>query len=491
MAKMNHIKAVVAGMAALFCQTGLYAQFAPFAYTYGGSGNDMGYDLVETADSGYVCAGQSGSYTFGSSDAYLFKTDINGQLVWRRNYGGFHTDGARAVTRGHGGGFLLAGYTNSFGNGGYDYYVIRTDETGDTLWTRTYGGADWDFAYSVCATADGNYLVAGETFSQGQGGSDIWVLKINDNGDTLHTYLWGAAGNQTCRKVREYAPGRAVVAGNGAFPFSDGQDAVLLGIDHVAQNYLFQTVVPYVGDQEITAVDRSVTGGFATFGIHTETGHSKDLFIQYYQADGTLLQNIELPSANEAFDVEIHAGINYGNQGYYVAGSSRTVGGGDYEALFFQLHPDPYVILGRVITAPRYNGLWSILRAVDKGIVMGGISEGFGPGPSGALVWKLDSLCTAGPYPVPLLGVEALETLPGFSVYPNPFTESFLLSVPESVQLSEICIRDMGGRIIYRQRVQGTGQVTVSPGMVAQGIYTAECVLASGKRYYTKLVKAP
>lgn len=469
----------------------LRAQFTPFAYTYGGTGSEAGYSVAEAPDGGYVCAGQTGSFSFGSGDMYFFKTTVNGQLVWQTHYGGAGIEGARAVTRGHGGGFLVAGYTNSFGNGGYDYYLVRTDEQGDTVWTRTYGGTDWDFAYSVCQTSDGGYLVAGETYSFGAGGSDVWVLKLDDNGDTTRTFLWGNTGNQTCRAVKEYQPGRAAVAGHGNFPLSDGQDAFLLGIDHAAGTYLFQTIVPYAGDQQLTALDRSTSGGFVTFGIHIEPGHSKDLFVQFYQLNGSSQLNVEIAGGNEQYDLELHGGINFDNQGYYVAGSSRALGGNDYEALFFRLSTDPYVTLGRVITAPRYNALHSILRSADRGIVMAGTAEGFGPGPSGAFIWKLDSLCQTGPYPVPMLSVDKVETA-GFGIYPNPFAGELQLSVPESAQLSHLLIYDMNGRLVHRENLNGiSGHATLYLGNLQNGMYAAELVAGSGKRYYTKLVKTP
>lgn len=467
------------------------AQYTPFAYTYGGLDTETGYGIVEAPDSGYVCTGQSGSFSFGSSDVYLFKTDKNGQLLWQTHIGGWGVDGGRAVVRGHGGGYLIAGYTNSWGNGGYDYFVVRTDSLGDTLWTRTYGGSDWDFAYSACPTADGGYLIAGETYSLGNGGADIWVLKIDDNGDTVRTFLWGDTGNQTCAQIKEYQPGKAVVVGNGQFPLSDGHDAVLLGIDHQTGNYDFETIVPYPGDQEMTSVDMSVAGGFVTFGIHVEEGHSKDLLVQTYTLAGSHLQNAEIAGNNEQYDLEIHTGFRRGNR-YYVSGSSLAIGSIDYEALFFELDPFPYVSFGRVITAPRYNALQHMIRASDNGIVMVGIAEGFGPGPSGALVWKLDSAMQTGPYPVPMMGVEDVQEVVGFTVYPNPFVESLYLSIPESMHLSEVRIWDLNGRLVHRTGLQGVqGNTQVFAGQLPQGMYTAEFVSDSGKRYYAKLVKTP
>ena len=476
----------------IFCQVSLSAQFIPFAFTYGGGGTDMGYDIIEAPDSGYVCVGQSGSfgYTFGSSDVYVFKTNINGQLLWRRNYGGLNAEGARTITKGHGGGYLIAGYTNSYGNGGYDYWILRIDEQGDTLWSKTYGGSDWDFAYSACTTADGNYLVAGETFSFGAGGSDIWVLKINDSGDTLSSFLWGEGGDQTCREIKEYAPGKAVIAASGVIMPNTDKDAILLGIDHIAHSYVFETNVPYVGDQELTSVDVSHTGGFITFGIHIEEGHTNDLLVQYYTNTGAHSQTTEIAGSNEQYNLGIYSGIknNHINK-YYVAGYSLEVGSSNYEALFFELDPLPYVTMGRVITAPRYNGVQSIMQASDGGIVMAGISEGFGPGTSAALIWKLDSLGQAGGNPLPLLAVEEVEQVAGLSLYPNPFVQQFVLSIPESIKVADFKIWDLQGKLVYQKNITTAGNVVIQPMSLSSGLYSAEITLSSGKRYYSKIIK--
>src|SRR5206468_2609251 len=117
-------------------------------------------------------AGSTSSFGNGSSDVLLIKTDSLGKAQFMKTYGGDNIDKAYSVQQLPDSGFYIAGYTNSYGTGGYDGYLIRTDKNGDTLWTRTYGGTDWDFFAYSRLTAKGSIVMAGNTYSYGNGSSD-------------------------------------------------------------------------------------------------------------------------------------------------------------------------------------------------------------------------------------------------------------------------------------------------------------------------------
>ena len=128
--------------------------------TYGGTDIDRGWSVQQTTDGGYVIAGYE-----GYEDVYLIKTNASGDSLWTRTYGGTSLDLGFAVQQTSDGGYIIAGYTASFGAGTRDVYLIKTDASGDTLWTRTYGGAHDDEGQSVQQTDDGGYIIAGYTFS--------------------------------------------------------------------------------------------------------------------------------------------------------------------------------------------------------------------------------------------------------------------------------------------------------------------------------------
>jgi hypothetical protein len=147
-------------------------------YTFGGTGDEQGNSVQLTADGGYIIVGHTTSYGAGEYDVYLVKTDASGIEEWNQTYGGIYFDIGEDVWQTSDGGYILTGETESFGAGWYDVYLIKTDASGDTMWTRFYGGGDDDFGYSIQQATDGGYITAGTARSFGAGSADVWMLKI-------------------------------------------------------------------------------------------------------------------------------------------------------------------------------------------------------------------------------------------------------------------------------------------------------------------------
>jgi len=151
-------------------------------------------------------------------DAYLIKTDSNGDVLWTRTYGGSSEDYGYSVQQTTDGGYIVTGTTVSFGAGGWDFYLIKTDADGDTLWTRTYGCPESDYAHSVQQTTDGGYIMAGfsECFIPGMGDRDFWVVKTDANGDTLWTRNYAGKAPRDSEypfSVQQTTDGGYIVAG--------------------------------------------------------------------------------------------------------------------------------------------------------------------------------------------------------------------------------------------------------------------------------------
>jgi hypothetical protein len=131
-------------------------------------------------DGGFVAAGTSESGQVGSF--YLVRTDSLGGTLWTRRYGETGTNSCNGLWATADGGFILVGSTDARGQGGYDVWLVKVDAGGDTEWTRTFGGIDWDYGNAVQQTADGGYVVAGNTGSFGAGANDVYVVKTDESG---------------------------------------------------------------------------------------------------------------------------------------------------------------------------------------------------------------------------------------------------------------------------------------------------------------------
>ena len=154
-----------------------------WAKTYGGTGWDEAYSVQQTSDGGYIVAGWTRSFGAGRNDIFLIKTDAKGNIIWAKTYGGTSSDYANSVQQTSDGGYIVAGETRSFGAGRNDIFLIKTDANGNVQWAKTYGGTSSDYANSVQQTSDGGYIVAGWTYSFGAGNYDIFLIKTDANGN--------------------------------------------------------------------------------------------------------------------------------------------------------------------------------------------------------------------------------------------------------------------------------------------------------------------
>ena len=219
--------------------------------SFGFSGHDHSYDLVQTADGGFFFAGflditaalDDGTYYKGNfltrhgvGEFWGTKIDANGNLEWRSYYGGTNNDRAHAVIEADDGGFVMAGFSESDDydisntKGSYDFWVIKLTATGELLWERSFGGSGIEIAYDIAKTDDGAFVVAGNTFSTDKnislnhGESDIWLVKIDDNGNLLWEKTFGGSQFDAAQAVSTAKDGGFIITGNTKSTDGDAEE---------------------------------------------------------------------------------------------------------------------------------------------------------------------------------------------------------------------------------------------------------------------------
>lgn len=179
--------------------------------SYGGWEDDVPYSILRTSDGGFIVAGDTESYGAGSSDFWIVKLDEHGNIQWDRAYGGSGLEEARSILEAPGGGYVIAGKTESFGVGGDGaFWVLKLNGGGDVEWQKMYEGGG---GVSIAPAHGGGYVVAGGTTAFGAGGSDVWVIKINDGGGVQWQYSYGGSDHDVPFCIRQSGDGGYVFAG--------------------------------------------------------------------------------------------------------------------------------------------------------------------------------------------------------------------------------------------------------------------------------------
>ena len=199
-----------------------------WSQTFGGWSADFAHSVQQTPDGGYIVGGYTRSFGNGNSDVWLIKTNSNGQEQWDRTFGGSSNDTGRFVQQTLDGGYIIAGRTESFGNGGSDVWVIKTDPNGFEEWNQIFGGSSTDFGWSVQQTSDGGYIIVGTTFSFGNGSYDAWLIKIDHNGQEEWNQTFGGSDYEYGYSVQQTLDGGYILAGNTVSFGNDGSSDVWL-----------------------------------------------------------------------------------------------------------------------------------------------------------------------------------------------------------------------------------------------------------------------
>lgn len=208
-----------------------------WSQTFGGEGSECAWSVQQTTDGGYILAGCTDSFGAGDDDAYLIKTDYLGNEEWSQTFGGADEDWARSVQQTTDGGYILAGYTYSFGAADADVYLIKTDPSGEVEWSQTFGGTERDQAYSVQQTADGGYILAGYTYSLGTEVYDAYLIKTDPMGNEEWSQTLSGKGLAMALSVQQTADDGYILAGT-IIPLDDEEaDAWLVKFAAAREEY--------------------------------------------------------------------------------------------------------------------------------------------------------------------------------------------------------------------------------------------------------------
>ncbi|MBI4284933.1 MAG: S8 family serine peptidase [Chloroflexi bacterium] len=355
--------------------------------TFGDTAADISSSVRPTADGGYIITG----YTYGSGnpDVWLVKTDASGNKAWDKTFGSTASDYGRAVLQTADGGYVVAGYTYSYGAGKADVWLIKTDINGNKLWDKTFGGAGSDYGLAVCAAPGGGYVVAGYTDSSGSGGTDIWLIKTDASGNKVWDKTFGSARNDYGYAVSPTLDGGYIIAGAGDSSQGDG-DAWLVKTDATG-NKLWERTLGGVDDQVALSVYPASDGGYVLAGYtDSYSGIEYDAWLVKTDAAGTKLWERGYGGPLVDYGRSV---VQTPDGGYAIAGETASYGAGDYDAWLIRTDGNGNERWHETFGGSKNESGYSIDKTADGGFVMAGYTESYGAG--GADVWLIKVNVTA------------------------------------------------------------------------------------------------
>jgi predicted secreted protein len=325
--------------------------------TYGGPEDDAAFHVIQTGDGGYALAGSSKSYGAGGQDFWLVKTDAAGNTQWNKTYGGTGDDSAASLVQTSDGGYALAGRTHSFGAGATDFWLVKTDAAGNTQWNKTYGGPEDDGGESLVQTSDGGYALAGETYSYGAGNFDFWLVKTDGAGTMQWNKTYGGAGIDVPLHVIQTSDGGYALAGYTGSYGAGGLDSWLVKTDP-SGNMQWNRTYGGAGDDLTWSVVQTSEGGYGLAGQTNSYGAGgSDAWLVKADAAGTMQWNQTYGGPKDDAAISL---IQTGDGGYAMAGYTSSYGAGSWDMWVIKVGPSPaQVIKARVEFEPETLNLKS------------------------------------------------------------------------------------------------------------------------------------
>ena len=290
--------------------------------TYGGEDIDAFGYMEEIRGGGLIAGGFTKSFGAGSSDFYLIRTDSLGDTLWAKTYGGESIEISPEVHQTSDGGFIMIGRTWSFGIG-IDMYAVKTDSNGNPVWSKTYGGTNEESGSSVRELPDGSFIMCGGTSSFGATGSDVWLVKTDSSGDMLWTKRYGGGDQDICISVLQTSDKGFIIAAHKNSAKSDRGDIWIIKTDSLGDSLWTRT---YGGTFRDLPNDMIITsdGGLAVIGYTESFGHGmKDAWLLRLSAAG---DTIWAKTYGGLKDDEGRSVIQTSDGGFLIVGWSRSFG---------------------------------------------------------------------------------------------------------------------------------------------------------------------
>jgi hypothetical protein len=354
--------------------------------TFGGGGIDLGFSVQQTRDGGYIIVGYTTSYGAGREDVYLIKVDANGNIRWSKTFGGGGIDLGFSVQQTSDGGYIIVGATTSYGAGSYDVYLIKVDANGNIRWNKTFGGREDDWGYSVQQTRDGGYIIVGGTKSYGAGGYDVYLIKVDANGNIRWNKTFGGARDDWGYSVQQTSDGGYIIVGATTSYGAGGYDVYLIKVD-ANGNMQWSKTFGGGGSDLGYSVQQTSDGGYIIVGYTTSYGAGGgDVYLIKVDANGNIRWNKTFGGKDSDWG---HSVQQTRDGGYIIVGETMSYGAGGADVYLIKVDANGNIRWSKTFGGARDDRGYSVQQTSDGGYIIVGYTTSYGAGSYDVYLIKL------------------------------------------------------------------------------------------------------
>lgn len=419
--------------------------------TYGGNDYDYSYEVKQTTDGGFIIVGSTSSFGPDTFSVYLIKTDVNGDTLWTQTYGGSDWDEGYSVEQTNDGGYVVVGSTSSFGAGSSDVYLIKTDALGNLLWEKTFGGIDADDGRCIKQTVDNGFIIIGYTRNFGVNNYGVYLIKTNSNGDSLWTKAFNVMTNSSFGySIQQTTDGGYIITGYNSF-----FNTLFLIKTDINGDILWTKTF---GCSNGNSVQQTNDGGYVILGSTECSGGiwtgNKNVYLIKTNANGDSLWAKSYGGQNYDYGRSVQ---QTSDNGFILLGSTTSFGNS------YQVYLIKTDSIGDTLWTKTFGGMdsddgMSVQETIDGGFIITGSTYSFGAGFQDVYLIKTDNF-----------GNSITDMISG-NIYND--SNSNCISETNELKLSNKFVKLTPGNIIVSTDMNGNYSA-----MVGVGTYTVQSIL--------------
>ena len=453
----------------------LIGQPAIYEKIYDAQSDQSAREIIEVSSGGYLIAAMN-EKTSIDTDVYILRTNVLGDTIWTKSFGGNLSEYPNMVLETNGGNFLIVGYTYSFGSGNKDIWLIKIDLNGNLIWTKTYGGSGDDEGKDIIKTSDGNYILTGRSNSSGNQYYDALLIKIDSDGNILWQNNYGGNQYETSRSVWQCQDGGFLITGQTLSFGTVNGDVYLVKTDSVG-NFLWSKTY---GGNFIDDGNVVIENNDGTIMIAAETNSfgagNMDVWIIKTDSIGNMIWNQTYGGTAK----DVSKTMRKTTDGNYLIGAiSRSFGWLNPEMWILKINGNGLVAWTRRFGSWDHEHCHSARETSNGDFISVGHTRSYGPNVKIMLV-KFDQITTDQTY-VNNISKE-------IKLYPNPGTENITLEFPEHLETKlTVSFFSLDYKLISKYEIEAQTyliKINLPIQQMQNGIYLAE--INAGNSVYKK-----